>query len=398
MNKEELWACVDRLSGKMTQLSDYIFDCCELGNQEVKSSAAVAKLLESNGFAVEMGIAGLPTAFRAVWEKGSGGPSVGLLCEYDALEGLGHACGHQMQGPAIAGAAITLKDVLNTPGTPDFRVVVYGTPAEETSCGKVQMLDQGCFKDIDVALMFHANPTTSYDNDSMAMSSFRVEYTGRSSHAAIQPENGRSALDALLLAFQGIEFMREHVEDGTRMHYTVLDAGGPANVIPGTSAGSFVLRSYDRGYLDTLVERFRKIIQGAALMTETAYEIEEEKRLDNRVAVPALNELLMEYARRLEAPRIRPPRTKNGSSDFGNVMYRMPGACLRVAFVPEGTSSHTVAFREAGKSGEAHRAVILASKILAAACADLILSPECLLRVKQEFAAIKEQLNGREGM
>ncbi len=391
MRKEELWARVDALGETLAQLSDYIFDCGELGNQEFKSSAAIVKLLESRGFTVETGIAGLPTAFRATWEKGSGGPSMGLLCEYDALEGLGHACGHQMQGPAIAGAAIALKDALDTPGSPDFKLVVYGTPAEETSCGKVQMLREGCFKDIDVALMFHGNPTTSYDNDSMAMSSFRVEFHGRSSHAAIQPENGRSALDALLLAFQGIEFLREHVEDGTRMHYTVLDAGGPANVVPERSAGTFVLRSGNRAYLDTLVERFQKVIQGAALMTETVYEIEEEKRLDNRVAVPALNDLLMEYARQLEAPRIRPPRTKNGSSDFGNVMYRLPGACLRVAFVPEGTSSHTVAFREAGKSSEAHQAVVLAAKILAAACGDLIMTPELLVKVKEEFAEIKKR-------
>ena len=289
----------------------------------------------------------------------------------------------------MTAAAIALKEVLKAE---NFKIVVYGTPAEETTCEKVRMVNEGCFKDIDVALMFHANPTTSYDNDSMAMTSFIVTFHGKSSHAAIQPESGRSALDALILSFQGIEFMREHVRDDTRMHYTVLDAGGPANAVPAIAKGSFILRSYNRAYLNKLEERFWKIIEGAALMTETTYEIEVEKKLDNRIGVPPLNELLMENAREVGAPRIKPPRAKNGSSDFGNVMYTLPGACLRVAFVPEGTSSHTDAFREAGKTEDAHKAEILAAKILAATGMDLIMVPENLEKVKKKFKEIKAGL------
>ena len=176
--------------------------------------------------------------------------------------------------------------------------------------------------------MFHANATTSYDEDSLAMNSFDVTFRGKSSHAAIAPEEGRSAFDALLLSFQAIEFMREHVKDDVRMHYTVLNAGGPANVVPAEAVGSFALRSGSRGYLNQVIARFRRIVQGAALMTDTTYEIVETKSLDNRIGIPRLNALLMKHAQEVHADRIRPPRAKNGSSDFGNVMYKLPGACL----------------------------------------------------------------------
>ena len=388
MDTGKLTGYIEKLKGELTDLSDYIFDQCELGNQEYHSSAAIVKFLQAHGFRAEMGIAGLPTAFRAVWEKGKGGPSIGLLCEYDALENLGHACGHHMQGAVTAGAAAALTECLDAE---NYRIIVYGTPAEETTCEKVRMVEKGCFRDIDVALMFHANATTSYDEDSLAMNSFHVTFYGKSAHAAIAPENGRSALDALLLSFQGMEFLREHVRDDVRMHYTVCNAGGPANVVPEKAEGEFVLRSENRAYLNQVIGRFERIIQGAALMTETTYEVEQTKSLDNRIGVPGLNALLMKYAQALNAPCIRPPRKKNGSSDFGNVMYQLPGACLRVAFVPEGTASHTLAFRDAGKSEEAHRAVILGAQILACTGAELITQPEKLAEVKTEFARIKTE-------
>ena len=390
MFEKEILEYIAAREPELVRISDYIFDQAELGNREFRSAAALMGFLEKEGFRVENGIAGLPTAFRAVWKKGDGGPSVGFLCEYDALEGMGHACGHQMQGPVVLGAAAAVKACVEIPA---FQVVVYGTPAEETSCEKVRMVREGCFRDIDVALMFHGNPTTSYDEDSLAMSSFDVTFHGKSAHAAIAPESGRSAFDALLLSFQAVEFLREHVQDDVRMHYTVVDAGGPANVVPARAVGNFALRAAHRGKLNDVVERFRRIIQGAALMTDTTFEIEETKSLDNRIGIPHLNDLLMKHAQEVDAPRIRPPRAKNGSSDFGNVMYQLPGACLRVAFVPEGTSSHTQAFADAGKSEDAHRAVVLGAEILALTARDLLCNPEDLAEVRREFQEIKARLD-----
>lgn len=392
MSEQDILRYIEGISSNLIKLSDYIFDQSEYGNQEYNSSSAIIEFLQSEGFSIEKGIADLPTAFRATWSKGCGGPAIGFLCEYDAIEGMGHACGHQMQGPVTIGAATALKNCLEAE---NFRLVVYGTPAEETKCEKVQMVNKGCFNDIDIALMFHGNPTTSYDVDSLAMNSFDVTFYGESAHAAIAPEKGRSALDALLLSFQGVEFMREHVRDDTRMHYTIADAGGPANVVPSKAIGNFALRSLDRGYLNQVIARFKNIIEGASLMTGTTYEIKETKSLDNRIGIPSLNELLMKNAAVVGAPRIRPPRAKNGSSDFGNVMYKLPGACLRVAFVPEGTSSHTQAFYDAGKSTEAHDAVIFGAKILALTGKDLICIPDNLTRIQTEFTEIKHKLSAQ---
>lgn len=156
-------------------------------------------------------------------------------------------------------------------------------------------------------------------------------------------------------------------------------------VVPKRATARFSLRSYDRAYLDEVIKRFKKIVQGAALMTETEAEIQEIKSLDNKIPVLSLNDILMKNAAILDAPRITPPREKTGSTDFGNVMYRVPGSCIRVAFVPEGTSSHSDGYLTAGKSQEAHEAVVLGAKILAASAFDLISSPEAMERVKEEF-------------
>ena len=221
--KEHLFQAVETQRAALTAMADSIFDDPELGFQEFHAQKKLTDYLTQNGFQVETGTGGVETAFRAEFRNGQGGPRIGLLCEYDALEGLGHACGHHMQGPAIVGAAKALKDCA---GDRPFSVVVYGTPAEETAHGKLRMLEQGCFQDIDVALMMHGSPTTTVDVKSMAMSKFTVTFHGKKAHAALKPEAGRSALDALLLAFQAVEFLREHVPEDTRMHYTISQSPG----------------------------------------------------------------------------------------------------------------------------------------------------------------------------
>ena len=270
--KEHLFQAVEAQRTTLTAMADSIFDDPELGFQEFHAQKKLTDYLTQSGFQVETGTGGVETAFRAEFRNGQGGPRIGLLCEYDALEGLGHACGHHMQGPAIVGAAKALKDCA---GDRPFSVVVYGTPAEETAHGKLRMLEKGCFQDIDVALMMHGSPTTTVDVKSMAMSKFTVTFHGKKSHAALKPEAGRSALDALLLAFQAVEFLREHVPEDTRMHYTISQSPGPVNVVPDTAVGVFSLRSYSRQKLDGVVERFLKIIQGAALMSDVTFDIKE---------------------------------------------------------------------------------------------------------------------------
>ena len=382
--KEHVFQSVEAQRPVLCAMADDIFDHPELGFQEFHAQKLITDYLTSCGYEVELGTGGVETAFRAVYQNGQGGPRIGLLCEYDALEGLGHACGHHMQGPAILGAARALKECA---GDKPFTVVVYGTPAEETAHGKLRMLEAGCFHDIDVALMMHGSPTTTVDVKSMAMSSFTVTFHGKKVHAALKPEAGRSALDALLVAFQGVEFLREHVPEDTRMHYTITQLPGPANVVPDTAVGKFSLRSYSRKALDEVVERFHKIIQGAALIADVTYDIKEGDRLANKIPVLSLNRLLMDNAQLVNAPRLAPPREKTGSSDFSNVMYELPGSCIRVAMVPPGTSSHSPEFLSAGKGEEAHDAVIIAAKVLAGAAWDMIEDPAVLAEIKEEFQA-----------
>lgn len=379
---------VDKIKEELFELSDKIFDKPELCFEEYFASKLLEDYLEEGGFKVERGLGSLETAFRAKYSNGDAKYNIGLLCEYDALP-MGHGCGHQMQGPAIIGAAIAIKNII---GDLPFNLIVYGTPAEEGGGGKMIMLEEGYIKDIDIALMMHGGPATQVDVKSMALSSRFVKFFGKSSHAALKPEAGRSAFDALLLAFQGVEFLREHVKEDTRMHYTVQSLPGPANVVPDRAEGHFSLRSYNSKYLNEVVERFDDIIKGAALMTGTTYEIIEDRRLESKIPAYILNELIMKNAKNLGAPRIREPREKTGSTDFGNVTYMLPGSCARIAFVQEGTSSHSQEFVDLGKTKEAHDCVEYGAKIIATTVYDLIENPKLIEKQIREFKEYKSKM------
>ncbi len=386
--KEQLGSYIDEHGAAILEMADYIFDHPELGLQEYEAQKLICTHLRENGFEVEENIYGFETAFRAVYQSGAGGLRIGLLCEYDALKDIGHACAHHMQGPSIIAAACAVKAVLKDT---DFQLIVYGTPAEETLGAKVAMCERGAFQDIDLALMMHGSPVTTTDVKSMALSNFDITFTGKAAHAALAPDQGRSALDGLLLFFHGIEILREHVKEDTRMHYTIAEATGAANVVHKSAKAKISLRSYNRPYLDTVVERMKKVAQGAALMTETACEVVQTKSLDSKIPVLSLNKVLMDNAEYVNAPCITPPREKTGSTDFGNVMYRVPGSCIRIAFVPEGTSSHSGIYIEYGKTEAAHTAILLASKILSYTVYDFISRPELYETVKQEFIKRKEE-------
>ena len=384
MLKEVMFRDIDGIRNEMTAMADDIFDHPEIGLEEFHAQKVLTDWLEKEGFAVERGVAGVETAFKAVYRHGEGGPNIGLLCEYDALPGIGHACGHHMQGPSILAAAKAVKDAeIRKP----YTITVYGTPAEESVSGKIRMIQNGCtFEELDVALMMHGGPATQVDVKSLANSKYKVIFHGVSAHAAIKPEKGRSALDALILAFQGIEFLREHVNSDVKIHYTVVNCGGtPANVVPAYAEASVYVRSYNRAYLDTVCRRFEKVLKGAAMMTETEVEIIEEKKVDNKIPVLTLNDLVMKQAEEIHAPQIAPAREKTGSTDFGNVMRRVPGTCARIAFVAPGAAAHSQEYIEAGKTEAAHDAVIYGAKILAGTALELIEDPELLKQAKEEF-------------
>ncbi len=394
--KKLLGEVIEMHRAELCKMADLIYDFAEKSAEEYKSMELLTDYLQNEGFTVERGIA-LDTAFRATWdncrasvddEGENTAPVLGILVEYDALEDIGHACGHHMQGPAGIGAAIAIKDVMKDY---PFKLVIYGTPAEETLGGKIIMLDAGYMKELDLALMSHGSPNTSVDEKCMALENFVVTFHGVKSHAAISPDEGRSALDAALLSFHAIEMLREHVKDDTRMHYTIRNAGGPPNVVPDLTVAEYTLRSYSTSYLNTVVERFYNILKGAALMTDTTYDIQRDLPFKSKIVCHSVNDLLMKNAAYEKAPSIAAPRKKTGSTDFGNVLYEIPGSCIRIAFTKPDAQPHSQEYLEAGKTDKAHDAICYAAKIMADTFCDVITTPGLLTQIKEEFYAAKQK-------
>lgn len=394
--KKLLGEVIEMHRAELCKMADLIYDFAEKSAEEYKSMELLTDYLQNEGFTVERGIA-LDTAFRATWdncraavddEEKNTAPVLGILVEYDALEDIGHACGHHMQGPAGIGAAIAIKEVMKDY---PFKLVIYGTPAEETLGGKIVMLDAGYMKELDLALMSHGSPNTSVDEKCMALENFVVTFHGVKSHAAISPDEGRSALDAALLSFHAIEMLREHVKDDTRMHYTIRNAGGPPNVVPDLTVAEYTLRSYSTSYLNTVVERFYNILKGAALMTDTTYDIQRDLPFKSKIVCHSVNDLLMKNAAYEKAPSIAAPRKKTGSTDFGNVLYEIPGSCIRIAFTKPDAQPHSQEYLDAGKSQAAHDAIVYAAKIMADSISDVLTNPGLLEEIKEEFNAAKEK-------
>lgn len=386
MDKHSLLQLVDQQEAHLFSLACQVFDHPEIGMQEEFASELFCRELEALGFQVERGIAGLKTAFRATLFQGEGGLNIGLLGEYDALSGLGHGCGHHMQTPAAIGAALALREALAGSDLP-YTLTIYGTPAEETIGGKILMAEQGCFRELDIALATHATGGPAFvGGTSMAIRSYAVTFQGVSSHASTNPWDGRSAGDAMLLSFQGIEFFREHVRDGTRMHYSISQRIVPSNVVPDTAQAGFVLRSRDNAYLSTLEPRFRDIIQGACLMTGTTAQIQPKPVFLARIPNNTLARIALANYELLGIPHNEPIcKDSNGSTDFGNVSALVPGALLYVPYVSCG--GHSAQWVEAGKSPQAQSCLLLSAKLLALTLWDLLQDPSLAQQAKAEFHA-----------
>lgn len=383
--KKEMVVCIDNQQEKLFALADFIFQHPEIGFKEKQASEHLIRFLSEGGFSIEKNYTGLSTAFRAVYEQGKGGPRIGLLCEYDALKNIGHACGHHLQGPAIIGAAMAAKKVLDDAEMP-YVLEVIGTPGEECSNGgKNIMMEQGAFKELDVALMMHASDSTTTDIHSMARSEFSVAFHGKSAHSAIAPERGRSALEAAILAFNGIGFLRGHVKDDTRIHGIVAEGGKLTNVIPDETVIRIEVRSYDSVYLKSVENWVKKILEGASLMTGTTYSVEKIGGSLSKIPVRSLNKVLMDNAVAIKAPAIAPPREKTGSTDFASVMFHIPGSCIRVGFIEKGTAAHSKEWLEKGLSDDAHQALIVGAKTLALTVFDLVTDTRLLQKIKKEF-------------
>ncbi len=355
--------------------ADQIYDRPELGFEERFASALLTSALEERGFAVERGVGGVETAFRATYHNGIGGPVLGLICEYDALKDLGHACGHHLQGPAAIAAAAALKEtVTDVP----YTLVVYGTPAEETYGGKLRMLDAGCFAELDLVMMFHSAFEGGVCEQYLGSISRSFRYSVPSEPSKLPT----SAFDAMQLAFCGVEQLRAYLPAHGRLHDTILDAGDGVSSV----SGMLTLRSNDRFLNESLFARTEQILRGAACMAGTVFEqIGEVRRYANLVCEPSFTMLARENAHLVGQPLVNDHMLRTGSSDFSNVSWKIPACCLYACAVPENTLSHTVEYCARGKDPLAHAGVLYAAKSLAGTYFDLLRDQARIAQIQAEF-------------
>jgi amidohydrolase len=389
--KERVCEAVDRRTAALIETADWIHAHPEIGHQEVEAAKRLSGLLQSAGIPVEMGTAGMATAFKAeLGGQRPGRPRVAILAEYDALPGLGHGCGHNLIGTSAVGAGLALAEVIHElPGS----IWVLGTPAEESAApnsgGKAHMVNAGVFADVDAAIMFHPGTETAVTLDtSLAARGFEFFFHGRAAHAAGAPEEGVNALDAVVLMYNAISMLRQQVRSDVRIHGIILSGGAAANIIPDYAAIRYRTRANDSEYLAEIVERVVACAEGAAKATGCRLEWKEympgyENTMPNKV----LRDLMSDNLRSLGvAVNTERRRSGKGSTDFGNVSRRVPGIEARIAITDQlDVPGHSIQFREAAGSDQGRQAMITAAKSLAMTAIDLLAEPDHLQRARVVF-------------
>ncbi len=421
---------IDIQAEGLTELSDRVWRYAETALREVKSAKALADHAEAHGFVVERAVAGMPTAFTATYGKGS--PVIGIMGEYDALPGIsqkarptkeayeegagGHGCGHNLFGAASLGAAVAIKELIER-GEIDGTIRFYGTPAEESVGGKLYMVRDGLFDDVDVALAWHPSYENSADTGStQAMVDFVVEFRGRAAHAAADPWNGRSALDALELFTFALNQMREHVRPTVRMHYAIMEGGDVPNVVPEHAKLWCWLRDSKHTGVNALLERARDITRGAALATGVEGELRVQSgdygmlvnmtgaRLihNNMSALGAIpfTEAEQEFAKEiqratgvdevglksgLEPLDENPGEPEGGSTDVADVSWVVPTLHLSVTTSPYRAPWHAWPVVASGGMSIGHKGMLHAAKALAITMVDLFEDEEARAAIRAEF-------------
>lgn len=389
--KDRVCAAVDRRAAELIETSDWIHAHPEIGHQEVEASKRLSGLLQSAGIPVEMGTAGMATAFKAeLGGRQAAHPRIAILAEYDALPGLGHGCGHNLIGTSAIGAGLALAEVM-----PELNgsIWVLGTPAEESAApnsgGKVHMVNAGVFSDVDAAIMFHPGTETAVTLDrSLAARGFEFFFHGRAAHAAGAPEEGINALDAVVLLYNAISMLRQQVRSDVRIHGIILSGGAAANIIPDYAAIRYRTRADDSEYLAEVVDRVVACAEGAAKATGCRLEWTEympgyENTMPNKVLLDLMSDNLRQLGMPVNNERRRGGK---GSTDFGNVSRRVPGIEARIAITEQlDTPGHSIQFREAAGSALGRQAMLVAAKSLAMTAVDLLTDPEHLKRARSVF-------------
>ena len=380
--KTEVTRAVESQKQLLIQLSQNIHDNPELGFQEEKAATWLASYLKEKGFSVERSIAGLATAFKATYGQGS--PRIALLAEYDALPKIGHGCGHNIIAASAIGAAVASKLVIDDFGG---SIIVLGTPAEEVFGGKIDMVEEGVFQEIDVAMIVHPDTRNIVTREVLACISLDVEFWGKAAHAAANPHQGINALEALILSFNSVNSLRQHIKEAARIHGIITNGGQTPNVVPEHSAAKFLIRAQDITYLEELKGKVLNCFLGASLATGARLEY----NWGNKVYAPMKNNLTLAklFCQNLESlgrhAETFDPRFGLGSTDMGNVSQVVPSIHPSVAIASPEISLHTPEFALAAASEEGHRGLLDAAKAMAMTVVDILGFRETLDRIKQEF-------------
>jgi len=449
--KEDAWKWISNNESKIIEASDKIWNFAELGLVEYKSSQLLAQILEENGFKVQMGVSDMPTAFVASW--GSGGPIIGLQGEYDALPGIsqkvttkrepliegapGHGCGHNIHGVTAMAAAIAVKVALENSGEKGT-IRFYGTPAEETYSGKMFMVRDGLYDDVDAVLSHHpGSHNVAGIGSSLAVDSLKFHFHGVSSHAAYTPFLGKSALDAIELMNTGVNFMREHIIQEARIHYVIEDGGMQPNVVPPYARSWYYVRAPEREQVHKMTEWVKKIADGADLMARTTHEVEYIEGCYNVLPSKALSDVVTANMREVGVPEysakdlkyaeeltettskedkieelrltkrpgwqdlvdkmidtdIMDPWDKDfvwpGSTDVGDVSWVAPTMEFTTSTYVLGTGAHSWQVVSCSGAGIGHKSLLFAARTMAGSAIDLLTKPDMLKRVQDEFETRK---------
>ena len=429
-NKKAVVNAVEEHQEALINLSDAIWAHAEIAFEENESAKLLADYAEENGFAVERGVAGMPTAFVATY--GNGKPVISILGEFDALPGIsqkaqptkepleaggaGHGCGHNLFGAGSLGAAIAVKEMIEE-GRISGTVKFFGTPAEEKFFGKIWMVEAGLWDDVDVNISWHPSASTESDVQStLSLVDFRVEFYGQAAHASADPWNGRSASDALELYTTGINYYREHIKPSTRIHYHIQDGGQVVNVVPDYSNIWVRVRDPKRSEMMPVYERVKEMAQGAAIMANVDHKIslisgiyevlvnrtggeimqknlellgpitytEEEvsfaKKIQELTGKPQIG--MDSQIKPLEATKEDPG---GGSTDVGDVSWNVPNINLSVTTAPKDTPWHSWAVVACAGMSIGHKGMIYASKAMSMTMLDLFENPKMVENVKAEF-------------
>ncbi|ORZ38784.1 hypothetical protein BCR44DRAFT_133530 [Catenaria anguillulae PL171] len=390
---------IARLDGELRRISLDLHANPELGFQEHHAVQVLTAFLEVQGFTVTRAAFGIETAFTATFEhKGQAGTEpikVGFCSEYDALPGLGHACGHNLIAIAGLAAAVAAKETIVKHNLA-AQITLYGTPAEEGGGGKVHMIDAGAFVDLDICLMLHPDSGNNSRPRCLAMQWIQVTYTGKSAHAAASPWDGHNALDAVCLAFSNLSHMRQQLQPTDRVHGIITNGGAKSNIIPAFTAANFIARAPTQKRLTVVVDKLVACLAAAAQATSTQVDIEYTMAYANQLSNDTLATL---YQVEMEKRGVKFPPLEEmlaestGSTDFGNVSHVVPGLQPMFDVEVPGAELHTKPFADkAAPAIEAHKATLRAAAGLACTALTVVANPELAKRIRQEFEQDPDRL------